>query len=203
MKFKKVIAGAVIAATMASMASIGASAASYSSYQKGDVDGDGWVTTHDIGCWDEEYKRIQDISSEKGRLEQDLECDTNFYCKYYFVLDTDGNGKVNKNDRSKLVKAAKYSENCIANFGKKWDNYDVNRDYIFLHNSTYIPVVNSTDTKVVRECVLSNAKYAKYKLHADVNRDGKLTATDTMLTAKKASEYKAALESLKSQTCIK
>lgn len=200
MKFKRFIAGMLATMSIASVMSINASAESYSSYQKGDVDSDGWVTTNDIDFWDEEYKRIQDISSEKGMLEQDLENDTNFYCKYYFVLDTDGNGKVNKNDRSKLVKAARYSENCIANFVKKWNNYDVNRDYICLHNSTYIPVVNSTDTKVVRECVLSNVKYAKYKLHADVNHDGKLTATDTMLTAKKAKEYDKALKTLKTQT---
>lgn len=194
MKFKKFIAGMLATMSIASIMSINASAAS--TPMRGDVDGDGWITSNDA-----EVLRLELISLgkwTKSELYDYLDNDMNAYNRYFNVLDVNSDGTVNLADKRLVKNKAKEAEIKYRCFREDWSKYDINHDYS--RAILNIPKVNSTDVGIVRQCVNGNTRYSQYKNYADVNRDGKLTATDVSIIAKKAKEYDKALKTLKTQT---
>ena len=197
MKFKRFIAGMLATMSIASVMSINASAASIS--MRGDVDGDGWITSNDAEVLRLELSSLGKLT--KSELYDYLDNDMDAYNRYFNVLDVNSDGTVNLADKRLVKNKAKDAEIKYRQFRENWSNYDINHDYS--RAILNIPKVNSTDVGIVRQCVNGNTKYSQYKCYADVNDDGKLTATDVSIIAKKAKEYDKALKTLKTQTSFK
>lgn len=197
MKFKRFIAGMLATMSIASVMSINASAAS--TPMRGDADGDGWITSNDAEVIRQELLTLG--KRTKSELNEYLLSDMDMYNRYFNVLDVNSDGTVNLADKKLVKNKAKEAEIKYRQFRENWSKYDINHDD--RKAVLNLPKVNSTDVGIIRQCVNGNTKYSRYKCYADVNNDGKLTATDVSIIAKKAKEYDKALKTLKTQTSFK